>query len=340
MPEDITPRLVGQETVEGITEAWGEFDGRQFRDGSLRLVTRSADRATVRTVQASAQAPLFSADSLSVPLAELDECHYVTPTREGVAASRPDSVTYHSRSGAVAWSFRHFPWGEESLGSGACAETPDGQHLLAVVPGTPDSTGEYPGDRCVLLASETGKMIDEALLPSFSASYGLEAPFRQVSTFLLSAGQGQDSAYSWKVDIVEGRLHLTELASGTERVTAAEHDRVLVQDVGGSRLQVRSAVPGGTSRPESEVKPEELRAEQESYLTGDSGFVDASHVIVAVGEEWWSEETEHFLLDAAGLTVRHRIRYPFPDGPDPKALGDGTWITVNGDDVYRWRIAQ
>ncbi|MEW1656138.1 hypothetical protein [Streptomyces sp. NPDC093707] len=340
MPEEITPRLVGQETFEGIAEAWGEFDGRQFRDGSLRLVTRSADLVTVRTVRSSAQPPLFSADGLAVPLADLDECHYVTPTRDGVAASRQDSVSYHSRSGAVEWSFRHFPWGDEPIGSGACAETPDGHHLLAVVPGTPGSSGEYPGDRCVLLESKTGKVIDEALLPSFSASYSLDAPFRQVSTFFLSAGQGQDSAYSWKVDIVEGRLHLTELASGMERVTGAQHDRVLVQDVGGSWLQVRSAVPDVASRPESEAMSEDVRAERESYLTGDSGFVDDSRVIVAVGEEWWSEETEHFLLDAGDLTVRHRVRYPFPDGLDPKALGDGTWITADGDVVQRWCIAQ
>ncbi|MCF3172030.1 hypothetical protein IPZ61_01570 [Streptomyces sioyaensis] len=38
-----------------------------------------------------------------------------------------------------------------------------------------------------------------------------------------------------------------------------------------------------------------------------------SHVIVAIGDEWWSEGTGHFLLDAEDL---------------------------NGDDVQRWRIAQ
>ncbi|MHC5258443.1 hypothetical protein ACYSUO_11200 [Streptomyces sp. UC4497] len=339
MPEDITPQLVGEETVEGIAEAWAELDGRQFRDGTLRLVTRSEELVAVRTVRSATQPPLFSDDAFSVPLDELDECHYVTPTRSGVAASRQDSVSYHSRSGAVEWTFRHFSWGDDAIGSGACAETPDGLHVLAVVPGTPDSTGEYPGDRCVLLASENGNVIDEAPLPSFSGSYTLDAPFPQSSTFFLSAAQGQDSAYSWKADIVDGRLRLTELASGEERVTAGQDDRVLVQDVGGSRLCVRSVVPEGSSPIESEVTPEDLRGGQEAYITGDSGFVDASRVIVAVGEEWWSEETEHFLLDAADLTARHRIRYPFPDGPDPKALGDGTWITVNEDDVQRWRVA-
>lgn len=340
MPEEMTPHLIGQETVEGAADAWGEFDGRQFRDGALRLVTRSADLAVVRTVRPSTEAPLFSADSLSVPLADLAECPYVTPVRGGVAASRQDSVSYHSRSGAVEWSFRHFPWGDGPLGSGACAETPDGRHLLAVVPGTPDDAGQYPGDRCVLLASDTGTVLDETLLPSFSASYTLDAPFRQSSTFFLSAGQGQDSAYSWKVDIAEDRLHLIALASGMERVTSTQDDRILVQDVGGSWLQVRTALPDGTPHIASEVSAEEVRAGQESYLTGDCGFVDDSRVIAAVGEEWWSEETEHFLLDVAGLTVRHRIRYPSPIGLDPKALGDGTWITAEGDEICRWRMAR
>lgn len=340
MPEEMVLQLISQESVEGVAEAWGRHEGRQFRDGALRLVTRSADRVVVRTVRSSAQPPLFSADSLSVPLADLAECQYVTPTRNGFAVSRYDSVSYHSRSGAVEWSFRHFPWEDDPIGSGACAEASDGSHLLAVVPGTPDDAGEYPGDRCVLLDSGTGNVVDETLLPSFSASYTLDVPFRQVSTFFLSAGQGQDDAYSWRVDIVDGRLHLMELASGMERVTGAQHDRVLVQGVGGSWLQMRSAVPDGTPRIEAEMTSEDVRAEQESYITGDSGFVDDSHVIAAVGDEWWSEDTEHFLLDAADLTVRHRLRYPFPIGLVPKALGDGTWITSNGTDVHRWRIAQ
>ncbi|MFI1303879.1 hypothetical protein [Streptomyces sioyaensis] len=340
MPEEMVLQLISQESVEGVAEAWGRREGRQFRDGALRLVTRSADLVAVRTVRSSAQPPLFSADSLSAPLADLAECQYVTPTRDGFAASRHDSVSYHSRSGAVEWSFRHFSWGDGPIGSGACAETPDGRHLLAAVPGTPDDAGEYPGDRCVLLDSETGKVIDETLLPSFSASYTLDVPFRQASTFFLSAGQGQDGAYSWKVDIVDGRLHLMQLASGMERVTGAQRDRVLVQGVGGSWLQVRSAVPGGALHIESEVNSQDVRAEQESYINGDSGFVDDSRVIAAVGEDWCSEETEHFLLDGEDLTVLHRIRYPFPIGPDPKALGDGTWITSNGTDVHRWRVAQ
>ncbi|MCX5533463.1 hypothetical protein OG785_23275 [Streptomyces sp. NBC_00006] len=339
MPEEIAPQLVGRETVEGITEAWGEFDGRQFRDGTLRLVTRSPELVSVRTLRSSAEPRLFCDDVLHVPLTDLYEGAYVTPTRGGVAASRQDSVSYHSRDGAVEWSFRHFPWGGGPIGSGACAETPDGQRLLAVVPGTPGSTGEYPGDRCVLLESATGKVLDEAPLPSLSASYTLDAPFARVSAFFLSAGQGQDSAHSWKVDVADDRLHLTELASGLARVTATQDDRVLVQDVGGSWLQLRGVLPDGTTQVESEVRPEGLRTAEESYITGDSGFVDASRAIAAVGEEWWSEETEHFLLDTADLTARQRIRYPFPDGPDAKALGDGTWITVHEDEVQRWRIA-
>ncbi|MGD6745397.1 hypothetical protein ACOKM3_26625 [Streptomyces sp. BH106] len=340
MPEDITPQLVGEETVEGIAEAWAELDGRQFRDGTLRLVTRSEELVSIRSVRSSAQPPLFSDDAFSVPLDELDECHYVTPTRSGVAASRQDSVSYHSLSGAVEWAFRHFSWGDDAIGSGACAETPDGLHVLAAVPGTPDSTGEYPGDRFVLLASENGDVLDEAPLPSFSGAYTLDALFGRSPAFLLSAAQGQDGAFSWQVDIVDGRLRLTELAAGEDRVTAVQNGRVLVQDVGGARLRVHSAAPASASAVASEVSPEDLRTTQESFITGDSGFVDASHVIVAVGEEWWSEETEHFLLDTEDLTARHRVRYPFPDGPDPKALGDGTWLTVNGDEVQRWRVAR
>lgn len=347
MPEERNAQLISQESVEGASEACGRLMGRQFRDGTLRLVTLSADVVVVRTVRSSPQPPLFAANSLCVPLTDLAELHYVTPAGVGVAVSRRDSVSYHSSSGVVEWSFRHEPWGDN--GSGACAQTPDGRHLLAIVPGTLDDVGEYPGDRCVLLETETGKVVDEMLLPSFSAMYTLNAPFRQASTFFVGAGQGQDDAYSWKVDIADGYLHLVELASGIERVTGAQHHRFLVQDIGGPWLQIWGARPDGTIHMESvvkfesEVNLEDTSAEEdkkELCLIGDSGFVDNSHVIAAVAEEWSSKEADHFLLNAERLTIRSRIQYPFPVGPEPIPLMDGTWVTIAGENVCRWRIAQ
>lgn len=62
--------------------------------------------------------------------------------------------------------------------------------------------------------------------------------------------------------MVDGRLNVTELASGEERVTAVQNGRVLVPDDGGCGRGVLS--PTGASPIESEVTPEDLRAEQES----------------------------------------------------------------------------
>jgi hypothetical protein len=300
----------------------------------------------VRAVCQSIQPPLFAANSLCFPLTDPAELHYVTPAGVGIAVSRCDSVSYHSSPGVVEWSFWHDLWGDN--GGGACAETPDRRYLLAVVPGTLDDTGGYPGDRCVVLESETGKVIDETLLPSFSAMYTLDAPLKQASTFFLTAAQGEDDAYSWKVDIVDGCLHLVELASGEESVTGAQHNRVLVED-GVLQLQVRGVAPDGTVHVESEMTfgpeadSEDMSAEEdeeELFLIGASGFVDDSHVIAAVGEEWCPEKADHFLLDAESLAILSRIQYPFPIGPWPTALNDGTWVTVAGESVCRWRIAQ
>ncbi|PWI66084.1 hypothetical protein PCL_05302 [Purpureocillium lilacinum] len=321
------PELISQESVEGASGAWGRLGGRQFRDGTLRLVTVSADIAVVMTVRSSTQPPLFETNRLSIPLKDLAEHHYVTPAGAGVAVSRRDSVSYHSRSGALEWIFRHDPW--DDIGSGAW---------------------KYPGDRCILLESETGKVIDGKLLPSCSADYTLDGPLPQFSNFVLTAAQGQDDAYSWKVDVVDGCLHLIELASGMERVTGVQHNRILVQDLGGRWLQVRGVAPDGTMRiksemtfDESDVKSEDMSSEEdeeELFLNGNSGFVDDSHVIAAVAEEWCSEEADHFLLDAENLTIRSRIQYPFPVRSDPIALTDGTWVTIAGENVCRWRITQ
>ncbi|KAG2414761.1 hypothetical protein HFD88_005949 [Aspergillus terreus] len=347
MPQEKNPQLISQEPVGGASEVCGSLMGRQFRDGKLRLVTLSANVVVVRTVRSSPQPPLFGADSLYVPLTDLTELQYVTPTRVGVAVSRRGSVSYHSRSGVVEWSFQHDPWGDN--GSGACAETPDGRRLLAIVPGTLDDVGEYAGDRCVLLETETGKVVDEMLLPSFSAMYTLNAPFPQASTFFLDAGQGQDDAYSWRVDVTDGYLHLVELATGMERVTGAHHHKFLLQDIGGPWLQIWHAGPEGTMHMESVVKfesevnpPKDTSAEEdkkELCLIGDSGFVDDSHIIAAVAEDWSSKEADHYLLDAKSLTIRFRIKYPFLVGPESIALTDGTWVTVTAGNVCRWRVA-
>ncbi|OQE15413.1 hypothetical protein PENFLA_c032G10102 [Penicillium flavigenum] len=344
-PKEIIPQLISQESVEGALEAWGRCEGRQFRDGTLLLVTCSAGMVVVRKISPSIQPPLFDANSLSFPLTDPAELHYVTPAGIGIAVSRCDSVSYHSRPGVVEWSLRHDLWGDN--GNGACAETPDGRHVLAVVPGTLEDTGGYPGERCVVLESETGKVIDETLLPSFSATYTLDAPLKQASTFFLTAAQGEDNAYSWKVDIVDGCLHLVELASGEESVTGAQHNRVLVED-GVLQLQLRGVAPDGTVHVESEMKfgseadSEDMSAEEdeELFLIRASGFVDDTHVIAAVAEEWCPEKADHFLLDAESLAIISRIRYPFPVDPWPTALNDGTWVTVAGESVCRWRIAQ
>ncbi|KAJ5322393.1 hypothetical protein N7452_010682 [Penicillium brevicompactum] len=314
MPEQSIPQLISQESVEGALKAWGRCEGRQFRDGTLRLVTCSAGMVVIRTARASIQPPLFAANSLCFPLTGPAELHYVTPAGVGIAVSRCDSVSYHSRPGVVEWSFWHDPWGDN--GGGACGETSDGRYLLTIVPGTLDDTGGYPGDRCVVLESETGK--------------------------------GGDDSYSWKVDIVDGCLHLVELASGLERVTGAQHNRVLVED-GLLKLQVRDVAPDGTVHVESEMNfrseadSEDMSAEEdeeELFLTGASGFVDDSYVIAAVGEDWCPEKSDHFLLDAESLAILSQIQYPFPVGPWPIALHDGTWVTVAGESVCRWRIAQ
>ncbi|MFD8205184.1 hypothetical protein ACFV2S_02045 [Streptomyces sp. NPDC059695] len=68
-------------------------------------------------------------------------------------------------------------------------------------------------------------------------------------------------------------------------------------------------------------------------------FLDATRVLAAVGEDPWEEECRHVLLDATDLRPRAGITYPRGGEPVSRVLplGDGTWLTFDGDTVRRWR---
>ncbi|MEV1020221.1 hypothetical protein [Streptomyces sp. NPDC050264] len=51
---------------------------------------------------------------------------------------------------------------------------------------------------------------------------------------------------------------------------------------------------------------------------------------VVEAEEEWSETARHLLLDGRTLRPTAGSHCPGTDFPDPIALGDGTWLTVQG----------
>ncbi|MEU0402990.1 hypothetical protein ABZ318_22660 [Streptomyces sp. NPDC006197] len=77
-------------------------------------------------------------------------------------------------------------------------------------------------------------------------------------------------------------------------------------------------------------------------FTGRPGFLDEARVLAPVGEGPWEEECRHFLLDAVDLRPRAEVAYP--PGVEVASrvlpLGDGTWLTFDGDTVRRWRTGR
>lgn len=74
---------------------------------------------------------------------------------------------------------------------------------------------------------------------------------------------------------------------------------------------------------------------------GQPGFLDGARVLAAVGEDPWEEECRHVLLGADDLSPRAEVTYPPGAEVSTRALplGDGTWLTFDGDTVHRWRVA-
>ncbi|MCP9945045.1 hypothetical protein LUX12_10045 [Streptomyces somaliensis] len=109
---------------------------------------------------------------------------------------------------------------------------------------------------------------------------------------------------------------------------------VLKLDVGGEWLGRYE-----TGRPDISADAEDVLPEGLRLVGHRPGFLDADHVLAAVAEEQWSEDSRHLILDARSLRPEGEVHYPGTTCLDPLALGDGTWLTVHGDTVRRWRTA-
>ncbi|RNF84679.1 hypothetical protein EEJ42_43965 [Streptomyces botrytidirepellens] len=241
-----------------------------------------------------------------------------------------------SRSGEVRWVYRHDAWSEGGMGCGACAADPSGRYLFATTPGHLDPGRPYEGDLCVALDLATGKLVAEAVLPSFSAMYSLQHSLAvNEGVVFLTAGQGQDEAYSLLVSLSDGEVVVRQAGVVDEPFTgnSLAPGVFLKQAIDGEDLtRYEDGLPVATTSAET-ILSAEMR------FVGRPGFLDDARILAAVAEEAWEGEARHFLLDARTLEVVAEIDYPASASLDPLALGDGTWLTVEGDEVSRWRIS-
>jgi hypothetical protein len=190
------------------------------------------------------------------------------------------------------------------------------------------------GDVCVALDLTTGKPVAQETLPSLDGIYKfLHCLAAQEETFL-NAAQGQDPAYSLLVCVDGDALRYRVVGTIDEPFTgnSIAPGEFLTMAIDGEYL--RRYRPGN---PEPLTVQARAVCPDGMVFAVTPGFLDRARILVAAAPDPWGDAFRHFILDAATLHPAAELHYPYPTNQSPLAIGDGTWLTIQGDTVRRWR---
>ncbi|MFV6029121.1 hypothetical protein [Streptomyces sp. NPDC056264] len=328
----VPARLLAHERLPGVAEALGSMDGFLLRDGAHWFVTRHDGMISVGRVSADPSQVLARRAAWSDPAADGADTS-CSPLPDGaLAVSGREAVTVHEPDGTVRWVHRHRDWSHAPGASGACTPDPAGRVLLQTMAGPLGVDGLSEGDLCRALDLATGEVLAEHVLPSFSAAYAFQQFPDERPDVLLTASMGQDGTHCLLVSHTSTGLDVRAAGSAEEPYVGLGGDGVLIgQDVGGGHLCRTQdgaddvVVAAGDVLPEGWV-----------FAGWTPGFVDDRRILVAAAEEPWAEEATHLLLDGRTLGPLADIAYPRTPGVSAVPLGDGTWLTHDGETVQRW----
>ncbi|MFF5920943.1 hypothetical protein ACFY8C_21765 [Streptomyces flavochromogenes] len=329
-------RPLAHESLPGITEGLGNMDGLLLRDRAHWLVTRHEGTITVGRVDTDPSRVLAGRATWRNPAPDASGT-YCSPLPGGaLAVSGRQAVTVYEADGTVRWEHRHEEWRHSPGASGACAPDPAGRVLLAAMAGPHGPGGSYAGDVCRALDLTTGEVLAEHVLASFSATYAFEHFPDARPDVLLTASMGQDGTHCLLVARTAAGLDVRAAGTAEEPYVGLGADGVLIsQDVGGGYL---CRTQDGAD--DVIVEAGEVLSEGEGFVGYTPGFVDDERILVVSAEEQWAEEGTHLLLDARTLRPLAELAYPRPQGVTAVPLGDGTWLTRDGESVRRWATAR
>ncbi|WP_033819146.1 hypothetical protein [Kitasatospora sp. MBT63] len=251
------------------------------------------------------------------------------------------ALTAVDTAGRRLWTVEHTPWSSGGSGDGACAATPDERYVLSTIPGPVNANGSYDGDLCIAVDARNGEVADRVALTAASATYTFHGRPTADGALLLSAGQGQEDALSYAVACTGGKLNVAPAARPDELLAGInpDGDRLITLERAGTRLQLHALTGDGTWQAAASIAITDIPGSGDDRLVNRPGFLSDTAVIAAVAEHDFAETSRHVLLDPQTLTLLTELTYPAVPGPDPLALGDGTWLTTTaGDQLSRWTV--
>ncbi|MFI8362093.1 hypothetical protein ACIGD1_18210 [Streptomyces sp. NPDC085612] len=280
------------------------------------------------------------------------------PTADGgFVVAGPASVRAVGPDGSTRWTRPHDPWHGTGGAPAAPSVSPDGRLVSVVVPTVaPDRDKaalvhdqgprpDYTWDALLLLDAGTGAVIDRKQLRSLTS--GTVQAWRADGTALgVSCWTAWHSWSTWWAQPSADGLRflggtwmhsVAGFLPGGGALTQrfAEHvfpdddrDELAVYDLASAE---RTALLDLT----------ELGVDPENDEFSCAEVLDGRHVLVPgrVYPEDAPPEHRHWLVRAEGLRPRGRLDYPVPAGEEVTPLGDGTWLTRDGDLLHRWSLA-
>ncbi|WP_372343301.1 hypothetical protein [Streptomyces sp. KL116D] len=331
-PPRPTVGLLAEEEFAGYGACSSWYDAFLTRDGANWLVAWTGDTVTAGRVAARDTRVLDEVRRVQRPGAGRG---YVSPLPDGGLAVTGDGlVTVYGADSRVRWTRESAAWTGGAGASPACAADPAGRRLLVTAPGPDQTARPYPGDLCLALDLADGRPRGQVQLPSAAAGYAFKQSLTHPAQLFLDAAQG-DTFFALAIDAPADRLTATPVGLPTELTAGVGLDGAFLHlDVGGEWLG--RYAPG---RPDVLVEAEDVLPQDFRFVGPRTGFLDKNLVLAAVAEEEDSPENTHLLLDAHTLAPLTELDYPGTHAPDPLALGDGTWLTVEDDVVRRWHLA-
>ncbi|MEU7390054.1 hypothetical protein [Streptomyces tanashiensis] len=328
----VRARLLARESLPGVAEALGNLDGWLLRDGAHWLVTRHEGRITTSRIGTDHSQVVAAQAAWNDPTPSGSDT-YCSPLSDGaLAVSGREAVIVQERDGTLRWEHSHRDWRHAPGAGGACTPDPAGRVLLATMAGPLGDDGVSRGDICRALDLTTGEVLAEHVLPSLSAMYAFQQFPDARPEVLLTASMGQEGTHCLLVTHTAAGLDVRAAGTAEEPYVGLGTDGVVVsQDVGGGYLCRTQDGLDDVIVEAGEILPEGW------VLVGYSpGFLDETRLLVVAAEEQWAEEGTHLLLDAHTLRPLAELDYLHPPGVSAVPLGDGTWLTHDGETVLRW----
>jgi hypothetical protein len=331
----ITAELLAQEELPGLDHrSHNHLDTFLVRDGACWLVSETEGRVVVGLVASDTDRVLAERRSWPVPGPGRNQ-GFVSPLPDGgLAAVDNGSVSVHDSDGGLRWRYEFRPWPDEDTAGGACVPVGSARRLLVTTTGHIGDDGLLGADLCVCLDLADGRRVADTELPSATAGYVFQQSLTDPAQIFLDALMG-DTFFSLELSLDGDAVSARPVGDDDEPFAGVSlNGAVLKLDVGGQWLTRCEAGREDTFVEAEDVLPKGLR-----FVGHRPGFLDDGRILAAAAVEQGSDANRHLILDGHTLQPVAEVDYPGTTCSDPLALGDGTWLTTEGDLVRRWRVS-